>query len=421
MPVPFQGLRGSGVFNDGTNNVAYRPTNYRELYTLLEPNGSAPFNALLAMGQSESTDDPQFNNFRDEMPERRLIVSGAVTNVATTLTLTNRQDNRFAVSGAVVLNARTGELFRLTADSSGVNNATLSAVTRGVGNGGTGVAMNDQDTLYIVGFAAAEGSSAPTPISFDADLAFNYTQIFRTSFAVTGTLDSTYLRTGNKFQESMTKALKLHMSDIERAMFFGRRDEQNANTAQPLRFTGGICNTLSSNVINIGQANAGINANAGRLTEAEFDALLISRLFAWGSKTKLAFVGPTVAALLQQIGKGRWQPFQVEGTYGVNLTGYKTFAGDLLIHMHPQFRMMSPGGVGGVTTADGIAHMANAMVVVDFPYVKYRYLEGRDTQLLENRQGTSEDRKMHEYLTECGLELVQEKVHSFVYNWRTIA
>ena len=45
-----QGMRGTGEFSSD-----FRPKNYRELFTLLEPNGNAPLNALLSMGSSEST------------------------------------------------------------------------------------------------------------------------------------------------------------------------------------------------------------------------------------------------------------------------------------------------------------------------------------------------------------------------------
>lgn len=56
------GLRGTGEFS-----TDFRPTNYRELFALLEPNGTAPLNALLSMTNGEETDDPKFNHFRDEM------------------------------------------------------------------------------------------------------------------------------------------------------------------------------------------------------------------------------------------------------------------------------------------------------------------------------------------------------------------
>ena len=92
----------------------------------------------------------------------------------------------------------------------------------------------------------------------------------------------------------------------------------------------------------------------------------------------------------------------MQGAYGVNLTRYNTFAGDLMVH-YPQFRQI-PG-------------MDDAMVIVDFPYLKYRHLDGRDTALYENRQGNGVDGVIHEYLTECGLELLQDKTHVYIKNW----
>lgn len=395
--MSIQGLRGSGEFN-----VDFRPKNYRELFTLLEPNGNAPLNALLAFGASEATDDPEYKNFRDELPERVLKVNnGAGYNAtATAITVTASDDNRYAIEGAIVVNSRTGEVMRVTADTTG----TTLNVLRNVG-GGT-LAILDEDELFVAGFAAQEGGGAPTPITFDSTVAFNYTQIFRTSFAVTNTLKATNLRTGPKLQEAMAKALKLHMSDIERAMFFGVRAELNGSTAQPTRMTGGILRQLS-NVTDVATDFASLGGtSAGQMSERGLDRLLIENIFKFGSKEKIAFVGARVAALLQEFGKERWRPEQVEGTYGVNLTRYKTFAGDLMVHLHPQFRQV-PG-------------MSTAMVILDFPHLRYRYLDGRDTQLLENRQAPDADAEKHEYLTECGLELLQDKVHSYIKGWADI-
>jgi len=388
-----QGLRGSGEFS-----TDFRPKNYRELFTLLEPNGNAPLNALLAMGSSEPTDDPEYKNFRDELPDRKLTVNGAVASTSTgTITIDASDDNKFAISGAIVVNSETGEVMHVTADTT----ATTLTVTRNIG--GTSHQIADNAALFIAGFAAQEGGSSPTAISFDATVASNYTQIFRTAFQVSNTLQSTYLRTGDKMDEAMTKALKLHMSDIERAMFFGQKHESNGSSAQPTRFTGGLLNSLT-NVVDITTSYATYGgSSAGQMTEEGFDSLLISSVFKYGSKQKIAFVGENVANHLQQMGKDRWQPTALEGAYGVNLTRYNTFAGDLMVHLHPQFRQV-PG-------------MKNAMIVVDFPYLSYRYLEGRDTQLLENRQSPDADSVKHEYLTECGLELLQDKVHAYIKNW----
>lgn len=390
-----QGLRGSGEFS-----TDFRPKNYRELFTLMEPNGNAPLNALLAMGSSEPTDDPEYKNFRDELPDRKMTVNGAVASTSTgTITIDASDDNKFAVNGSIVVNSETGEVMHVTADTT----ATTLTVTRNIG--GTTHQIADNAELFIAGFAAQEGGSSPTAISFDATVASNFTQIFRTAFQVSNTLNSTFLRTGDKMDEAMTKALKLHMSDIERAMFFGIKHESNGSTAQPTRFTGGLLNSLTNVVdINTDYATYG-GTGAGKMPEEGFDSLLISTIFKYGSKQKIAFVGENVANHLQQYGKDRWQPTALEGAYGVNLTRYNTFAGDLMVHLHPQFRQV-PG-------------MKNSMIIVDFPYLSYRYLEGRDTQLLENRQSPDADSVKHEYLTECGLELLQDKVHAYIKNWTT--
>lgn len=388
-----QGLRGTGEFT-----TDFRPKNYRELFTLLEPNGNAPLNALLAMGSSEGTDDPEYKNFRDELPDRKLKVNGAVSSTSTTtVTIDASDDNKFAITGAIVVNSETGEVMHVTADTT----ATTLTVARNIG--GTSHQIADDAELFIAGFAAAEGGNAPTAISFDATVASNYTQIFRTAFQVSNTLNSTYLRTGDKMDEAMTKALKLHMSDIERAMFFGVKHEENGSSAQPTRFTGGLLNSLTNVVDVTTDFSSYGGSTAGQMTEAGFDSLLISSVFKYGSKQKIAFVGENVANQLQQIGKDRWKPTTYEGAYGVNLTQYTTFAGDLMVHLHPQFRQ--------------IPNMKNAMIIVDFPYLSYRYLEGRDTQLLENRQAPDADSIKSEYLTECGLELLQDKVHSYIKNW----
>ena len=390
-----QGLRGTGEFT-----TDFRPRNYRELFTLLEPNGNAPLNALLAMGSSEGTDDPEYKNFRDELPDRKMKVDGAVASTSTTtITIDASDDNKFAIAGSIVVNSETGEVMHVTADTTG----TTLTVARNIG--ATSHQIADNAELFIAGFAAAEGANSPTAISFDAVVSNNYCQIFRTAFQVSNTLQSTYLRTGDKLDEAMTKALKLHMSDIERAMFFGMKHEDASTASQPVRFTGGIINSLT-NVVDVSTDFASYGgSNAGQMTEAGFDDLLISSVFKYGSKQKIAFVGETVANQLQQIGKDRWQPTQYEGAYGVNLTQYTTFAGDLMVHLHPQFRQV-PG-------------MKTAMIIIDFPYLSYRYLEGRDTQLLENRQAPDADSTKHEYLTECGLDMLQDKVHSYIKNWST--
>lgn len=388
-----QGLRGTGQFT-----TDFRPTNYRELFTLLEPNGTAPLQALLAMAGSEATDDPKFNHFRDELPARALTVNGAIASTSTGSIVVDASDaENFVVAGTILYNVATGEVMRATANA----NTSTHTLTVERNIGGTSYQIADNANLVVAGFADSEGGSAPTAISFDPTTDYNFTQIFKTAVQVTGTLQNTYLRTGDKEQEQLTKALKLHMADIERAMFFGRRHEANANSASPTRYTGG----LVSNITNVTDG-ASYGANANVITEKEFDRLLIEDIFAWGSTEKVAFCGARVISNLMEIGKNRWQPTQIDNAYGVSLSRYTTYAGDLLVYMHPMFRQV-PG-------------MEQEMVILDMNEVKYRYMQGRDTQLIRDIQAPDFDGVKHMYQTECGLELTQSKVHHRVKGWAAV-
>jgi hypothetical protein len=386
------GLRGTGQF--GTD---FRPTNYRELFTLLEPNGAAPLNALLSMTQSQETDDPKYNHFRDELPAQVLRADVGQTNVLTTLTFTSTNDINFVVANTILVNTRTSEVVRAVAN--GVTGSPASvAVVRGQA-GSTAAAILTSDVWIIAGFADTEGAGKPGSVSFDPTTDFNYTQIFKDGVSITGTSAETFLRTGDKESELVTKALKLHIGKIERSMFWGRRFEENGSSATPRRYTGGLFNMIP----NVTDAASGF-ATANTITENEFDRLLIENVFAWGNKQKIMFAGPRVISNLQKIAKGRWSPTSVDGAYGVGLTRYSTFAGDLLVYLHPLFRQI-PG-------------MDSTAILLDLPFIKYRYMKGRDTQLKRDVQANDIDGKEHYYMTECGLELTQGKPHTVIRNWQ---
>jgi hypothetical protein len=386
-----QGLRGTGQFN-----TDFRPTNYRELFTLLEPNGSAPLQALLSMTGTETTDDPKYNHYRDELPDRKLQINGAVASTSTaSITVDAADDQQFVVAGTIIVNVDTGEVMRAT----GAASSNAIAVERNIG--GTAHQIADDANLIIGGFADIEGGSAPAAISFDPTLDFNYTQIFKTAVQVTGTLQNTYLRTGDKEQEQLTKALKMHMSDIERAMFFGKRAEVNGSTASPLRFTGGLRNSITGVT-----DGASYGASSNVITEKEFDRLLIENIFAYGGNEKVAFCGARVISNLMEIGKNRWQPTQIDNAYGVSLSRYTTYAGDLLVYMHPMFRQ--------------VPTMDKEMIILDMSEIKYRCMQGRDTQLIRDIQAPDFDGVKHMYMTDCGLEMLQSKVHHRIKNWSAV-
>jgi len=345
------------------------------------------------MTSSESTDDPEFRNFKDELPDRVLTTSATATSSATVISVNNTADVPFVVAGTLLANTATGELMRV----SSVNGTDIT-VSRGIGGGAAAIGSSAE--IVIAGFADQEGGSSPSPVSFDPVVGSNFTQIFKTAVSITGTLDSTNLRTGDKEQEDLTKALKMHMSDIERAFFFGKKAEVNGTTASPTRYTGGLLQSITS------VTDASTSATAGQLTEKAFDRALVEDVFAYGNPEKICFAGAGAIANLMEIGKNRWQPTTVDNAYGVSFTRYTTFAGDLLVYLHPMFRQ--------------IPSLKNEMVILDMPHLKYRHLEGRDTQLQRDIQSPDFDGKKHQYMTECGLELSHSKVHHRIKGWTSV-
>ncbi len=72
--MSFMGMRGT---QDWVTNQ--RPQNWREQILYLYPNGDAPLTAMLSMMASESTDDPHFHWWTQNVTS----VGGAVANIYT--------------------------------------------------------------------------------------------------------------------------------------------------------------------------------------------------------------------------------------------------------------------------------------------------------------------------------------------------
>ena len=57
-------------------------------------------------------------------------------------------------------------------------------------------------------------------------------------------------------------------------------------------------------------------------------------------------------------------------------------------------------------------------IILDMGELKFRYLQGRDTQLIRDIQAPDFDGVKH--MTECGLEMTQAKVHHRIKGWNKV-
>lgn len=371
-----------------------RPKNWREGILLLEPRNKAPLAALTAAMSSQSTDDPEFHWWDEEVDVGKLVINGAQTNVDTALEVT--QYGTRLKAGDMLYNARTAESVRVTAVTDDLN----ITVTRGAG-GTTAAAMNDQDVLVYVGSAYREGAGRPLGVSWNPTKRTNYTQIFRDAVEWTRTAQKTTLRTGDKQKEDRRRALNKHVIGMERAFIFGTPLE-TTESGQPLRFTGGILNAITSQA-----PNNVYNVTGSDLTMSEFEDLF-ANIFAYGSNEKLAFASIQTLVKLNRLARINttftFTPGQKE--FNMNVTRFSTAAGTLLLTEHPLFSLAG-------------APLANDLLVLDTANLKYRYIT--DTVLLKDRADKGVDGDAEEYLTECGLEVHHPKMFYWAKGIATVS
>ena len=134
------------------------------------------------------------NKSEDFYGGRYAKVSGTCTSAADqtpTVTGAGSSSGYIFTAGDVVKNARTGECCVVGT----VAATTIQLHVRGFGSSAA-AAMADGDGLYIIGNVNEEGSGARNVNTTRSTKATNYTQIFKTSIAVTGTEDKSKLYGG---------------------------------------------------------------------------------------------------------------------------------------------------------------------------------------------------------------------------------
>jgi hypothetical protein len=253
--------------------------------------------------------------------------------------------------------------------------------------GATGAGVDiSEDTVWIIGNANEEGAGLRTLKSTTPEEKVGYTEIFRTPFGVTETSKATEtLIKENDLDYQRRKKGKEHAIDIERAFIFGKKAKLTSGT-HPERFTEGVVNAVTT------YATANVD------TEAEFETWL-EDLFAYGQTEKYLLASPAFVSMINGWAKSKVQITQSEKTYGIQIIKYVSAHGTVNIIKHDLLKGSLYGNYG---------------IGLDFEALTYRYLTGRDTKLLTDRQSPGDDELIEEYLTECGLQIAEEQRHALV-------
>jgi hypothetical protein len=379
MPPVVTGARSTATIAD-----VQRKHDMDNLIKVLDPDQSR-FTTLTTHIGKKPTTTPDFKQVEDDyMPRFDAVNNGAgYTNSATVVAVDN---GPYFYPDVLAVVTRTGEVIRVVSVSS--NNLT---VVRGIGS--TAQALVDNDELAIIANALPEGSLAPTPRSTQITTRTNYTQIFRKTWASTGTNIATDDATTPQDWDHQVKMKTIeHKRDLEMALKFGKASEDLSNPAQPRRTTGGLLANIVSNVQDAG----------GALTLSEFNSFM-QLAFTHGSKTKWALAAPNVVQALQTFPQSFLHVTQSEKVFGMDVMTFQSPFGVLKLIIDWDLQGSKYGGY---------------LIVVDGENVKYRPLvnskANRDTHMNENIQAPDYDGKMNEMLTEAGLDVSLEKTHALL-------
>jgi hypothetical protein len=403
-----------GVRGTGSWAADQRPKNWREMILRFYPNGRAPLTAMLAMLKSERTTDPEFNWWTKSLPTQ----GGAVTNVYTDSGMVTAYVSGGAagdtlyvkVAEAVAKEHRAGHQVLLR-DSSNLDvdvNAKVTDVTLNGANSRLTVRLleaddnsatndlSDCDRVLIIGNINPENGVMPDVVSYDPTKWYNYTQIFRTSLAISRTARLTKLRTGDAYQELKREAMELHSIEMEKAYLWGVRTENTGANGLPERTTGGLipaakASGVTSHYVTDETYDATTWLNGGENWLDEH----LEEVFRYGSTEKLAFCGSGAMLGLKRLAanSGTINIEPGASVYGLDLLRWVTPFGSIYIKTHPLFSYETTNRY--------------AMLIFEPALLKERYIT-QTTFFKEGEQQNTGSGRIdgisEEWLTEIGLE-----------------
>jgi hypothetical protein len=381
---------------DSYDLASYRETNWRRAILLTFPNGMAPLTAIMNQLKSEDIDDPKFNWMEKAMPTQSCAATGALNNTT---------DDTLTVAEAIF---RPGHIIRNETNANHevmkvVNvDATGLSLTVLRGNWGTKYATDGAtDVFAVIGNANSEGSGAPESLTYAPDSFYNYSQIFKTPFDLTGTALKTSVRydPSGAWPEKMREALNLHSIEMEKAALFGKRAEYtNTTTGKKERTTGGILSFIDA---------ANVITGVGTLTYALMETYMeqVFRVCLNNNQEKLMLCGSGFLSVLNKVCKNNATLNLVPKAeaFGMKIREWENNHGTLFIKTHP---LLSQN-----------AKWRYSALIVDMPGCHFRPLRGRDTKWQKNLQDNDADLRKDQYMTEGGFEWQHGAAHMWLDNF----
>ena len=392
------GLRGTGDWG-----VDERPKDFRENILFFNPNGEAPIFALSSKAGKRVVKDPEFAWWCEGNALVRLQTTAPTYTATDTLLTVQSLDPTGTTLGSnygTATHLKPGDLLMIEpatetaiyapemVEVDNVLSDSQLTVKRGAA-GSTAGTIGASSWLTLIGSSYAEGTGAPKAVSRNPTKFFNYTQIFKNTYELTGTADHTKVRTGDPWSNDKKRKAYDHSRDIEMSILFGRRSETTGDNGKPKRTMGGLRTFIPA-------ANTVIFPNGPVAPNSIIDALAPVFDFNTGAgDTRVMFVGNAAAMEMGKIFNSatnvRINSTERVKVYGIHFQELLLPQGRILIKTHP---LMSRHGV-----------YRKSAFVLDFDAIKWAPLEGRDTKTNDDVQTKDEDVRRGFLMTEAGLEV----------------
>lgn len=349
------------------------------------------FTTMLMRVASKPAFSSKVEWLEDQLFPRLSALAASATSAAGTISVTSGHGPYFR-AGDVIRVASTGEALAVSAAPS----SDTVGVTRSIGSVAAASAASGVE-LIIIGNASAQGATLGKRAVTERVAAYNYTQIFRHPYGFTETLVASKLYGGNEpFKERKKKAIE-HKRAIEYSLFYGARDLDTGGS-EPKGYMGGLFEFISTNV----------KDPSGTMDKTEFESYMTAGLSKGRQDQKVLFCAPKIAEVISGFARDNWvRSAPNDRVWGAKVSAFisGSFGSEIPVVVKRDWNDVANNAAGV---------LGGAAFLVDMGSVQYRPL--RATRLLLNRQGTSEDSQIEEYLTECTLQVEQEQHHLLIRN-----
>lgn len=313
-----------GVFASDQGIQGDRKGDFASALLQVNPTGTAPLLALSSGMESAGATDTAVTWFEENHISGRI----NVTNNAASGTSLVVDDVSIVVPGAIFLVEANGEYVFVQS----ISGSTLTVIR---GFAGTTIAAIDGSgtvkPIQRITTAHEEGSAKPIAVANLGFPRFNYMQIFRNAWDVTGTARNVDFHTGNLVAKNKRDAGFFHGEDIERALWFSLKSIGVKNS-KPFRTMDGVLAQITTNVTSESSNTKQEDLNT------HFEAVF-SRNIKGKPNERISFCGNTVIRIINEIahldGVMNLSPGQTD--FGFKVFKWLTPFGDISLMTHPLF------------------------------------------------------------------------------------